>query len=606
MALLLVAVACKSNRGIIEHPFIESANTLSLSFDRVEWTDSSTVLNGVLHHEPGNRVMLSSKSEIRVDTTRYPMVSIKGIVPDEQIIMPDSGVVRFSMVFPAIPKNTKRIDFTETTPDGMQIWGIDLTGKADHRIHQRSLPQEVSKQRNMPDTVFAYGDTTVINVHILGYRPEMGNTLTWYANTMHGEIGWDTPAEIDEEGNAVVKLDLSAPACFMPLCIGQSVNVGSIIYVAPGEELNVYLDTHLSGMWNMSTRDDDEVGMSEYYSMSFSDGVYPQFDKRVKSMPIYDFVDYRMNGDEFTANILDMYKSLSDSVAVNPDLTESDRRFNNAKLMAELIYVTSDYEKILNRSYCAAHDIPWGSSISPDSMNCVLSPENLKEIAAVVDFNNKDMLPSELLYEANAAVWDEAGIDSGLVKMINNYKRAYAKAENGELKTPIDASLKFDEAIIAELEARNNAIKALNEAIGSERMSSVPDVAPDKVFDAIIGQHKGKVVMVDLWNTWCGPCRAAIAKHEPEKSGELSSDDIIWVYIANQTSPKSKYLRTIKDIKGIHYQVDADVWESICSRFGVDGIPFYILVDRNGNAEGRPDLRDHNLYKKTLIDALEE
>lgn len=162
MALLLIAVACKSNRGIIERPFIESANTLSLSFDRVEWNDSSTVLNGVLHHELGNRVMLSSKSEIRVDTARYPVVSIKGIVPDEQIIMPDSGVVRFSMVFPVIPKNTKRIDFTETTPGGVQIWGIELSGKYDHRLHQRSLPPEVRKQRNMPDTVFAYGDTTVI------------------------------------------------------------------------------------------------------------------------------------------------------------------------------------------------------------------------------------------------------------------------------------------------------------------------------------------------------------------------------------------------------------------------------------------------------------
>ena len=110
--------------------------------------------------------------------------------------------------------------------------------------------------------------------------------------------------------------------------------------------------------------------------------------------------------------------------------------------------------------------------------------------------------------------------------------------------------------------------------------------------------------MVDLWNTWCGPCRAAIAETEPEKSGDLSSDDIVWIYIANQTSPKVKYLQTINDIKGIHYRLDDAQWMALCDRFGVNGIPFYILVDRTGKAEARPDLSDHSRYKKAILDAL--
>ena len=40
--------------------------------------------------------------------------------------------------------------------------------------------------------------------------------------------------------------------------------------------------------------------------------------------------------------------------------------------------------------------------------------------------------------------------------------------------------------------------------------------------------------------------------------------------------------------------------ESIYNRFKVVGIPYYILVDRDGNEEGRPDLRDHHLYVREI------
>ncbi|MDE6650814.1 MAG: redoxin family protein, partial [Paramuribaculum sp.] len=131
-----------------------------------------------------------------------------------------------------------------------------------------------------------------------------------------------------------------------------------------------------------------------------------------------------------------------------------------------------------------------------------------------------------------------------------------------------------------------------------------PDVATDSIFDAIIAPHKGKVVMVDLWNTWCGPCRAALEYHEPEKDDALSSEDIVWIYIADESSPVKTYFDMIPGIKGLHYRLNDEQKNAIMDRFKVDGIPYYILVDHKGNASGRPDLRNPNLYKNAIIEAL--
>lgn len=133
---------------------------------------------------------------------------------------------------------------------------------------------------------------------------------------------------------------------------------------------------------------------------------------------------------------------------------------------------------------------------------------------------------------------------------------------------------------------------------------NTPAVPDDEVFDAIIAPYKGKVVVIDVWNTWCGPCRAAIKQHEPLKTTSLSDEDIVWIYLADESSPKDVYTQMVQDIAGIHYRLPESQSRAVANRFGIGTIPSYILVDREGNAALRNDMRDDKSFVRIILEKL--
>ncbi|MCK4664857.1 MAG: TlpA family protein disulfide reductase [Bacteroidales bacterium] len=101
-------------------------------------------------------------------------------------------------------------------------------------------------------------------------------------------------------------------------------------------------------------------------------------------------------------------------------------------------------------------------------------------------------------------------------------------------------------------------------------------------FNRIIEQYKGKVIYVDFWASWCGPC-----KHEMPFSLKLQEKfkDKYVVFLFFSTDKDSvawKQMIKILQITGDHYRLNKAARKEIDSLFNVRFIPRYVIIDKNG------------------------
>jgi thiol-disulfide isomerase/thioredoxin len=150
------------------------------------------------------------------------------------------------------------------------------------------------------------------------------------------------------------------------------------------------------------------------------------------------------------------------------------------------------------------------------------------------------------------------------------------------------------------IDAKIKELRRIREDKLAVKSGIVPKTDAEELFEEIIKPYKGKVVVVDFWNTWCLPCLSAIKEIEPLKSGELSSDDIVWLYLADESSPETAYNERIQNIKGVHFRLSAEQANTIKRQFGITAIPSYVLVDRDGEYALCNDLHNIEQMKKIL------
>jgi len=121
-------------------------------------------------------------------------------------------------------------------------------------------------------------------------------------------------------------------------------------------------------------------------------------------------------------------------------------------------------------------------------------------------------------------------------------------------------------------EAKKKKLFAKNDLRGKP----APKLAVEKWLNAE-PKTEGKVLLVDFWATWCGPCRALTP--ELERFSKTFGDDLAVIGISDE--PESK-VRPYMDEKKVSYSMAIDTKGAMKKEVGVEGIPHVLLISSDG------------------------
>jgi len=107
----------------------------------------------------------------------------------------------------------------------------------------------------------------------------------------------------------------------------------------------------------------------------------------------------------------------------------------------------------------------------------------------------------------------------------------------------------------------------------------------EKILRKLIEPYQGKIIYLDVWGTWCAPCRENL-KDSWRVREALKDYDIVYLFLANNSSDEAwKSVISEYNLTGpncVHYNLPEDQQSAIERYIGINGYPTYKLIDKQG------------------------
>ena len=108
-----------------------------------------------------------------------------------------------------------------------------------------------------------------------------------------------------------------------------------------------------------------------------------------------------------------------------------------------------------------------------------------------------------------------------------------------------------------------------------------------------LSEYRGKVVLINFWASWCGPCQQELPKLSELK--QLHDEHDFELLAINIDEEPNKAIRLAKKL-GINFPVLFDEEKNVSKLYDIDAMPMTVLIDRNGDVRYL-----HRGYKESYL-----
>lgn len=115
-----------------------------------------------------------------------------------------------------------------------------------------------------------------------------------------------------------------------------------------------------------------------------------------------------------------------------------------------------------------------------------------------------------------------------------------------------------------------------------------------------LDQLRGKVIFLNVWATWCGPCREEMPSMQTLYDDFKNNKDFVMLAVSQDTKGRSVVAPYVEK-NGFHFTILLDPENKVSETYDMSGVPETFIIDRKGQIVAhhmgafdwsRPDVRD--------------
>ena len=553
LAFVCIIGQAREKTIVWEKPAIAFNRADYLVIQKVELTKQQTrVFFGRYEYAPGIWYCVSKDFYLQSGGKQYPIISADSIKLGEKFNLDYNGIKEFVLNFEPLPMKTKEFDFIAGMGDNdFKLFGIH---DSTYTMPAAPVPAEYladyPEDDQFPEMKYS-SEPAIVHFKALNYRKGMKPYIkVQYVDLKNPAEPTDVGFKMNDDGEAEISLPVGVPQVAWLHMSNFPWGSNGLLYLSPGKEITVLADM----LKDDTFKNNKFVGYKGYFA------------KFAKEYYLFDTQREQVSLKETARTVEELIHDYDDFCEGMAKQVESTSYSKTLKELIKQIYY-EPFDMFSDSLDSLVQTKEFTDHILKHHMGALYSP--LREL-------NLFFLEASRYYvmdkKARGFNADLARYCYFLPKVLDGQKVEKPLIEDKSL------SALYDQAVE---EYRKTIAANQKELADNVHYLDMTDVAPENILQTILDKYKGKAVLIDLWATWCGPCRKGHKDMAPLKE-QLKGKNIQFVYITSTSSPYEDWKPMLGDIFGNHYYLTKGQWDHLLELYQSNGIPTYAIYDVDG------------------------